>query len=390
MKILMISGTYLPSLNGNAISTHNFKHGLEQLGHEVWVIVPRYKDYRDQEPHVLRVATMRNIFYPQYPFPLLFATRSLIERLRKEKFDLVHVMQPFLIGRYARKIARALNVPLIFTNHARYDLYSSFIPLVPRRLSSRIVVRSAHRFANSAAAVIAPSESIKKYLLENKIFSPITVVPTGLSRSCKVPATKEFLKKKIGIPPSALLLLTVSRISLVEKNFPLLLASYGKIADKLPEHRLLIVGGGPDLDELKQEVQDRGLEHIRFTGFVPNEKVPQYYSAADLFVYPSVSETQGLTILEALSAGLPVITPRAPGNQDVVVHNVNGFLTKNDADNFSEHILKLVNDPRRRKEMSVAAEKTAQPFTRENMARKMLEVYQGVIKRHAQSPAQKQ
>jgi 1,2-diacylglycerol 3-alpha-glucosyltransferase len=379
MKILMISGTYLPSLNGNAISTHNFKHGLEQLGHEVWVIVPRYKDYRDQEKHVLRVATMRNIFYPQYPFPLLFATRSLIERLRKEHFDLVHVMQPFMIGRFAKKIARALHVPLVFTNHARYDLYSRFIPLVPRRLSSRIVVTSAHRFANSAVAVVAPSESIKKYLLENKITSPITVVPTGLSRTCKIPASKEYLKKKIGIPSNVLLLLTVSRISLVEKNFPLLLDSYQKIAKKLPEHRLLIVGGGPDLEQLQQEAQERGLEHIRFTGFVPNDKVPNYYSAADLFVYPSVSETQGLTILESLSAGLPVITPRAPGNQDVVVNSVNGFLTKNDADDFSEHILKLASDERLRKEMSAAAEKTARPFTRENMARRMEQLYMNVV-----------
>ncbi|MFH0830531.1 MAG: glycosyltransferase [Parcubacteria group bacterium] len=380
MNILFTANAYFPAISGVAISTQNFRNGLERLGERVWLITPRYPGYTEQDPHIIRIKSIPNPKYPEYPIALFRASSGLRRRLRAKQIELVHTMQPFSVGRFAKKIARDLRVPLIFTYHARYDLYAHYVPLLPRKLAQHLVVNSVHRFANTCDAIIAPSASIKAYLRTGGIRRPIYVVPTGLARSCKLNIPKAILRKSLGLAQDKLLLLCVTRVAIQDKNLLTLLRAYQQVRTKLPNCQLILVGGGPDLKRLKLQAQSMGLSGaITFVGFVPNRDVPQYYSAADIFVYPSISETQGIITIEALSAGLPVVAPQAPGNSDFVEHGRSGYLTANSPASLAEHVLILAQDPELRQRFGQHGQRASANLTEENSARRLRAVYQEVL-----------
>jgi len=379
MNILFVANAYTPALSGVALSAERFRTSLEQLGHRVTVIAPRYRGHVENDPRIIRVPTFPNPLYPEYPFALFRFSRKLRARLQQEHIQVVHVMQPFTVGRFARTVARALNVPLVFTHHARYDLYAHYVPLVPKKIAARRVTRSVVRFANTCDLLIAPSRSTKEFMTARGITKPIEVIPTGLAHTYRSTQPKAELRRQLSIPEDAFLLLCVSRISIEDKNLLLLLSAMPKIVAVLPKAHLILVGSGPDQAKLKEYAKTHGLEKfVRFEGPIQNDQLDRYYTAADLFVYPSISETQGIIILEALSAGLAVVATRAPGTIDFVSDGNNGLLTQNDPHSFAAAVIRVAQDQALRTELAKNALPSVSAYTSEAVAKKLVSAYQQI------------
>ncbi len=386
----MVAGTYLPAINGAAISTRNFKHSLEQKGHPVFLVAPAAPGYADKEPNVVRKRSLHNPFYKDIRLPFYFAGARDVAHWRAKNIDVVHVMQPYVTGRYAQKVARALGVPVIFTWHTRYDLKAHYVKIVPTRLARWWIVRSVTKFGNACSSVIAPSSSIEKHLRSIGVTVPIEVIPTGLAESFKDEEPRAVLRDRFKLPQDALVILCVARIALEEKNLLLLLDAYTKIHAQLGKNRLVFVGGGPDLEKLRSIIKERHLgDTVISTGFIDQERLSEYYSSADIFAYPSISETQGLISAEAMSAGLPVVATRAPGNDDIVRDGENGTLTANRVDDFAAGILMLAGDPELRARLAVGAQKTASEFSMPTMAEKLLQLYTRLRHEHIAANKQK-
>ncbi|MDP2587506.1 MAG: glycosyltransferase [bacterium] len=380
MNILFIATAFTPNISGVSISSARFRDGLVALGHKVIVLAPHYKDHQEKDPTVIRFPTAPNPLYPDYPFVRFSLDKKLRERLSQEQIQVVHVMQPFTTGRFGLRIARTLEIPLVFTHHARYDLYAHYIPLLPSAIASRLTQRSVTRFANKCDHLIAPSQSTKDFMLSKKITKPISVIPTGLARMYTDPTPKAELRTRQGLPQNSLVMLFVSRIAIKDKNLLLLLDMLPIVLKRYPSAQLVLVGGGPDVESMRLRIKQRGLQNnVQLIGPIQNDRLSTWYSAADLFVFPSVSETQGLITLEALSAGLPVIAVQAPGNTDIIKNQSNGLLTNNNAQDFAEAILRAYGNTALYEQMSQAAWRSAKKYTVSNSARMLAAVYNKLI-----------
>ncbi len=376
VNILFIANAYPPAISGVSLSAARFKTSLEELGHTVLVIAPRYPGHTETDPNIIRVATLPNPFYPEYPIARFRVTPALLARLHREHIQLVHTMQPFTVGRFARSLARRLQIPLVFTHHARYDLYAHYVPLMPKAFAARQVLKSVTKFANTCDQLIAPSSSTKEFMRAHGITQPIEVIPTGLAHSYKSDRPKAELRAELDLPPDAFVMLCVSRISIADKNLLLLPRALKLVLHKIPKAILLIVGSGPDEAKLKAVIAEQGLtESARMIGPIQNQNLPRYYSAADVFTYPSVTETQGIITLEALSAGLPVVATRAPGTIDFVQDQHNGLLTHNDSIAFADAIVRVAQDHALYTKLAATASASVAPYTAQAVAKKLLAVY---------------
>ena len=315
--------------------------------------------------------------------PIIYSPR-IGKVIRKLNLDIIHAHQFFLSGQIAWYHSRKLGIPLVFTYHTRYELYTHYTPL-PEELAKPLTQALATFYANSCDAVIAPTKSIRDLLLEYKIKKPIFVIPAGVdvNRFKKI-SGKEKIRGKYNISQDKILFLTVSRLG-KEKNVSFLLKSFQKINKIEKDTFLMIVGDGPEKENLEKESIKLGLaEKIIFTGRIPNQKMPLYYSAADIFLFSSTSETQGVIFVEAMASGIPTVAIKANGAKDIIIDGETGFLTSENYDDFSQAVLKIISNEDSRKKMSERAVKEAQIFSIEKSTSNLLSFYKKTIKQESE------
>ncbi|KKS07196.1 MAG: Glycosyl transferase group 1 [Parcubacteria group bacterium GW2011_GWB1_41_4] len=319
MRILYITGSYLPYVSGVTLSIKNFKEELENLGHEVILLAPWVPGFKDQERNVRRYPAVPVPFFKDFSIPLPFLFPKVFSLIFKEHFDLIHVHHPFYIGSFAWLVARLKKIPLVFSYHTRYD--SEFVGALKSRAVKKLTVDWVNAFCKKVDLIIANSRFTEKYLRERDRTLSIAVIPNGIkkpeSQSLDQRSKKAFLRD-IGLTETNVVCLCVSRLSR-EKNLELAIKSLLF----LPENFfLLIAGQGPYEKKLKDLARDLGLgSRIKFLGKQSQEDLVRFYQVADVFVYPSFSETQGLVVFEASSFGLPSATLDSDLSNEV-------FLTK--------------------------------------------------------------
>ncbi len=378
MRIGIFTNNYLPRISGLANSIEGFRMGMEKLGQEFYIFAPRYGNYIDKDKNIFRLKNSLFIKKENYSLPLGH-TKELEELVESLNLDVIHSQHPWFIGHTARHFARKFKKPLLFTYHTLYDQYVHYVPLIPPFVLKFFVMNFAIAYCNSCQAVIAPTPSVEKTLLKYKVSIPIYIVPSGVNVEKFHSARKETIRKQFGIKDDDLLLVTVARLA-PEKNLEFLLNVFKKLSKKRDNVYYLIVGGGPSLEGLKKLTRDLRLEKkVFFAGPIPAEFVAPYFKAGDLFIYSSLSETQGLIIIEAFAAGLPVVAVKASGSQDQIQNGINGFLTENSEKDFLHKTLKVLDDVALRKKMSKTAISTASEYSIDAVSRKMLRVYEEVI-----------
>jgi 1,2-diacylglycerol 3-alpha-glucosyltransferase len=376
MRVGLFTNNYLPFRGGVTTAVETLRRGLEALGHSVWVFAPAWSGPHADPVFVFRYPSAPAPTYPGFAIPLPFS-RRLSRAARELELDIVHAQHPFLLGVTARRLARAEGRPLVFTYHTRYEKYAHYVPL-PERLVAAAAVRLATRFADSADLVIAPSARIAESLAAGGVEAPIATVPTGVPLDLFCPGDRDEARRTLGLPVGVPLCLYVGRLDR-EKSVERVIDAFGSIAGAVSGARLLLVGQGSHERALKRlAAASPAGAAIDFIGSVAREGLPPLYRAADLFLFSSETETQGLVLAEAHACALPAVAVRASGVDEVVKDGETGLLTKSDAQDLADAAIGLLLDGDRRLGMGRAARALAQ---RDFSAMRQVEVMAGLYRR---------
>ena len=352
MRIGMMVDTYKPYVSGvtNHVDLH--KRALERAGHEVYVFTFGDEEYEDDEPRILRspgVALADTGFY------LSLRYKSRHKKLL-QTMDVVHVHHPFLSGRLALNYCRPARIPIVFTNHSRYDLLAqAYLPLMPDEVSHSLLQAYMPDFCEAVDLVISPSESMARNLRELDVKSHIEVIPNGVDLQ-KFHQAKPFPRSRFGFTEQDILLIYAGRIA-PEKNLSFLLQAFAGIAQIMPNVYLLMVGGGKRNfeEEVQNLIGQLGIgNRVHSTGVIDYDDIPSYLAMCDIFVTSSVAETFGMSTVEAMGVGLPIMGIHGIGTSDLVEDGKTGFLSSEDLAAFTAKLTYLCLHPGLRKEMGIA------------------------------------
>ena len=377
MRIGMMADLYKPHVSGvtNYIALN--KRYLESEGHEVYVFTFGDEYYQEDEPNVIRSPGLP-ISDTGMHFSLRY-TRAARRTLRT--MDVAHVHHPFISGSIALRYCRVNRIPIIFTNHTRYDLYAkAYLPFLVDMIGVAALKAYLLSFCRSCDLVVSPSAGMKDVLKDMGIDVPIDVVPNGVDIKPFLDPVEPLERAEFGFQAQDVILVYMGRLG-PEKNLSFLLRSFAGIAQAYDNVQLMLIGVGPTKADLQDQVKYMGIEgRVRFTGLVPYDQMPRYLAIGDAFVTASITEVHPLSVIEAMAAGLPVLGIDSPGIGDTIQDGVTGYLIpKEDLAAYTAQMVRLVVDQKQREQMSGEARKSVTSYAIENTTQMMLERYQRVI-----------
>ncbi len=378
LNIAVFTESYHPMHNGVVISVSTFARVLHEMGHQVIIFTAHHPEQQEDESGVFRFPSITFPFRMIYPLAIPIATGEARRMLLEQPFDLIHSNSPMLMGHVAVSYHERLNIPLVFTYHTIIEEYTHYIPL-PHEWVRRRAVAISREYSNKADHIITPSAAVAKLLRSYHVEKPITVIPTGIDIDIIDTVEGDNVRARYGIPVDATLLVCAGRVA-QEKNLPRLLKAFKLIIQRLPETYLLMLGGGPEEEALQALAAELGIaERFHISGMVEWEEVIRGMRAADIFVFTSTTETQGLVIGEAMACNLPVVTVDADAQRSIITHGVNGVLVPDAEVPFADAVCALIADPTKRKQMGAAARQRAEKISARRCTEKLLDVYQQVI-----------
>jgi len=381
LHIAFFTNFYHPIVNGVVRSVASFREVLMKQGHNVFVFAQSDGSYEDHEPFIFR--------YPSLSLPLPGDISAAIpvspfvdQLLPTLKLDVIHTHHPVLLGQTAARKAAELDLPLVFTFHTQYWEYTHYIPF-PQEAIQEFLKNAVHRwlrdFMQKCQHIIIPSESIREILVRNYgLEQRYTVIPTGTDLEPYRCADWKALRKEKGWQDETVLI-SVGRLA-PEKNWDTLLQAFAKVCAQRPGLRLVLIGDGPAKGTLEALTAELGIaQQVTFTGVLPFGDVPCYLKAADMFVFASVTETQGLVTIEAMAAGLPIVAVDGSGTRDIVEHGKQGLLVENDAGALAKGIEELLSDAEQLKHFSTGAHKKSKMFDINQLGKQLVSVYEQAI-----------
>ncbi len=395
MRIGMMTDMYKPYVSGVTTYLALVKQHLEKLGHEVFIITFGDHNFDDGEDNVIRSPGLpvrkKEVHFNLYHNK---QARRLIRTL-----DIAHVHHPFFSGSFTVRFCHPRGIPIVFTHHTRYDLYArTYLPNYVGTLGESVVNYYMPDFLKKIDAMIVPSIGLKEVVEQYGDVCPIYYEPHGMDltpflKTVPQPAGGGNLRSLSGISykNDDVVFVYTGRLG-PEKNLPLLLRSFHKVSQEFHHARLLIVGDGPERDNLEDRTQLMGLTGVvHFTGQIPFVELPPYYSIGDVFVTPSTSETFGLTVVEAMASGLPVIGIDSPGISDNIQPGVTGFIAENTIVDFASYMRRLIVDPELRMTMAINARQESKHFSIEIAIDRLVDIYKKAIlhRKNAANPTPK-
>lgn len=380
MKILLTTDTYFPMINGVVTSTNNLYKELKNKGHKVKIITLSHTDKEWVDGDIYYLKSIKVKVYPDARIKLPFHNK-LIKEIIKWQPDIIHSQTEFSTMLAAKHIAKTLGIPQVHTYHTMYEDYLKYIfngKIIRKGTASKII----RVLLNSFEGVIAPTVKTKNALLGYGVNSPIHIVPTGIDlenfQRFMSEEEKEELRLSLGLEKEDKVMVYVGRIA-EEKNIDEIIELFPKVINKVSNAKLLIVGAGPKLENLKEEVRNNNLcGKVIFTGMVKPEEVYKYYKLGDLFVTASTSETQGLTYIEALSTGCPVVCRYDKCIEGVIINGENGFYYRSSLE-FIEYTSKVLLNKKLKDKMRENAISKAEEYSSRTFAGKMLKVYDEIL-----------
>jgi glycosyltransferase involved in cell wall biosynthesis len=345
LRALYVSDVYFPRVNGVSTSIDSFRNELAAAGHEVLVVAPRYGDEPDA-PGIVRVASRR---VPLDPEDRMLHARAVL-RLAPElsgRFDLVHVQTPFVAHWAGVRLARTLGLPLLLTYHTYFEEYlHHYVPFLPRPLLRALARKASKTQCHQAAAAVVPSSAFHQVLREYGVRTPLTVLPTGLAEGVFREGDGAAFRQAHGIAQGRPVILNVGRIA-HEKNLPFLLEVAAALLAEVPDLLLVMAGEGPARPSLECRAQELGIaSSVLWVGYLAREgALLDCYRAADVFVFASRTETQGLVLLEAMAQRTPVVSTAVLGTRDVLAAGEGALVSPEDVPAFAARVLRLLRDP---------------------------------------------
>ena len=378
MKIGMMVDSYKPYVSGITTYIDVNKRYLELAGHEVFVFTFGDLENQVNEP---RVIYSKGVPLADSGFYLSLRYSQTAKKLL-QSMDIVHVHHPFLSGRLALHYCHPVQIPIVFTNHTRYDLYAqAYLPMMPGEISHGLLQAYMPSLCEAVDLVIAPSAGMEKVLRQFNVTGKIAVIPNGVALDNFYQA-EPFSRSKLGFKADDILLVYTGRLA-PEKNLPFLLESFAGVAQAIPNTYLLLIGSGiqqfeEELKTLVGEIELTG--RVRFMGRIVYDKLPTYLAMSDIFVTASVTEVHPLSVIEAMGTGLPVMGIHSVGVGDIVQEGVTGLLSSHDLPAFTAKLTQLCLAPHLRAQMREAAQKASSAYHITHTTSLMLGQYEALIR----------
>ncbi|MEI2781611.1 MAG: glycosyltransferase [Candidatus Competibacter sp.] len=381
MKILMLSDVYFPRVNGVSTSIQTFRHQLQELGHEVWLVVPEYGEPRADERGIERVASRRVLFDPE---DRMMRPRSLAQRLamlRSRQFDLVHVQTPFVAHYAGLRWARRLGVPCAETYHTFFEEYLfHYLPILPKNAWRAVARQISRRQCNQLDGLVVPSRAMHEILVQYGVRTKMRVIPTGMPVDAFQQGDGAAFRARHGIGRDRPTLVFVGRVAF-EKNIEFLLRVTHELKRTThPDIALIVAGEGPARNRLRRLGTTLGLEaNVRFVGYLARgAELSGCYRAGDAFVFASRTETQGLVLLEAMSLGVPVVSTAVMGTRDILAAERGALVAEEDVMHFAAQVRRLLDDAELRRRLGEEGRVYAAQWTARGFAEALLAFYRDV------------
>lgn len=382
LRIAIFSDSCLPVLNGVSVSIDALVQELRNRDHSVHVFTTAYPGHRDSDPNTHRFWALNTPWTGSYPIampPFI----GMLRQFRKHTFDLIHTHTPFTVGYCGLKWAESHDLPIVSTYHTLYDRYWHYIPYFPKRYIRFKIAKHTNYYYSRVDHVITPSAAAFRWLRRHSVKTPMSIVPTGAPRRQFIDRSE--VRGQLGIAPGHRILLYVGRIA-KEKNLEVLFDAAAMLMTD-PALRFWLVGDGPHRAACQAIARKLGIgDRVRFIGFIPREEVDRYYAAADLFVFSSVTETQGLVIQEAMAYGLPAVAVGGGGASASILDGQTGFVVKNSAEAIACAARRILDDDSAYAAMSEASSRVVREHGASEMCERVLEVYRTVVERGVRAP----
>lgn len=392
MKIALFTETYLPYINGVVTHVKILKEGLEELGHEVLVVCADV----DARHHYVRNGVLHcpaKSFKRFYDYGLAFpVSNSRLRLIQQFDPDIIHIHNEFGIGLSGAIIAKKLKKPLVYTLHTMYDDYLYYVaprPLIP------FMKRTSHHYAkflaNQAAALTGPSKKVEEFFRECGVSKDVSVVPNPVELDQFEPSNidpqkKHAFRAKYQIDDSTTLACFCGRLGR-EKSVDVMLDYWAQTVKPEDNIKLLIIGEGPAHEELIEQSKKLGIDNmVIFTGKVMHDELPPYYASCDCYITTSLSDTNSISMLEAMATGLPVLHRYDPLNAGQVQPGVNGYIF-HDANEMYKELLAFRDRSTDEKEaMRFAVRDSVKQSGAEDLANYLLTIYGNADKIFEQQP----
>lgn len=388
MRIGLFTDTYPPFINGVSTSIQMLENALRKKGHKVFIVTvnPDDMSYKvENNERVLRIPGIPTGIY-DYRLTTFYPIKA-VNIIKDWNLDIIHTHTEFGIGTFARVIGKQFDIPVVHTYHTMYEDYIHYITKGYFDTPGKKIVEYLTKFYcdKTIQELIVPTKKTydlfkEKYKYERNVH----IIPTGIEIERfykeKISLSKINTKKtELGITNNDLIVLFVGRVA-SEKSIDFLINNHNNLLKKNKNIKLLIVGDGPDLEEYKKLCKKYKIEDkIIFTGKVPWEDIPLYYNLSDIFVTASHTETQGLTVVEAMAASLPVVALDDESFRNTVIDELTGYLFKNKKE-YINRMLELINDKEKRIKMGNQGRINSESYSSKYFAERVLKVYELALK----------
>ncbi|MCS7197956.1 MAG: glycosyltransferase family 4 protein [Candidatus Bipolaricaulota bacterium] len=375
MKIGIFTDTFTPQINGVTSVLEELDRVLTRQGHDVYIFAPAYsRAQRNENGRIFRFPALTAYFHKDSRIVIPYDRRAFAVF---PQLNIVYSHTPVSMGLLAIHVARKYSLPHVHTYHTLFTEYLHYLPRLIRP-SRRMAERMSAAFCNRCDAITTPSQAMKEELLRYGVQKPIYVLPFGVDIEPFERPIRIDARKVLGLAPEEFFLLYAGRLG-IEKNLHFLLRAFRMILDQWDDPRpirLVLAGGGPHQPLFEEYAKHLKLgDRVLFVGFVPRAELVDYYRGADLFVFASKTETQGLVLMEAMAAGLPAVAVRALGVADIVCDGETGVLVPEDEQIFAQTVAQLLHDPHRRKLLGRNSKERARQMSIHHSVAQLLEIF---------------
>ncbi len=379
MRIAYLTDSFWPMVNGVAVSLTLAVPRLRERGFDIEIFAPRYHGYADPEEYIHRWPSVRYMKNP--PFFLALPLGELMRYLQSQPWDIVHFHTPLILGWVARGFASRRRLPLVYTYHTMIESALHYMPL-PNNADRLTWLASAYNryWCDRCQAVVAPSRKVERMLLRQGIKAEVRQINYGIDVerfNGGGPLSSDAGRARWGLPQNAQLLLYVGRLG-GEKNVAFLLRAFARLLQANPSQPLhfVLAGDGNEREALENLARQLGLaEQTTFLGNISRDRLPELYRLSDLFISASITEAQGVVMIEAIAAGLPVVAAKDEAFDGILVDGKNCYVVSLNMDDFVAAMQRVLGDPDQRSAMSAASHEISREFAIERHVEQVAQLY---------------
>jgi 1,2-diacylglycerol 3-alpha-glucosyltransferase len=381
LRVLFISDVYFPRVNGVSTSIRTFRGDLAAAGVETTLVVPEYgKPADDEDPDIVRVPSAGVPGDPEDRRMRWSALKWALRALPEDEIDLVHIHTPFVAHYAGVWFARRIGVPCVATYHTFFEEYlHHYVPVLPRSVGRFVAKHFTNSQCRDVSGLIAPSDPMREVLQAYGVTTPIHVLPTGLPEDRFRAGEGARFRKLAGLPEDRPLVTYVGRVA-HEKNIEFLVKVFARVRMEIPNALFVIAGEGPARESLRQLVARMGLaDDVRFVGYLDrNTTLLDCYAAADVFVFASRTETQGLVLLEAMAQGTPVVSTAELGTKFVLKDGAGAIVVPERVEEFAAAVQRVLQDKGLHAMLAASGKDYSLTWSSLTLARRLAEVYRTV------------